>query len=128
MIENERQLAADTKDAAAEGQTAQKAKRSSGPINETLFQGSEASFGMNEGQSQMRPKRAIRRPNYLEYFVLQVRIDSSFEAVYSRYSKTEATRYPSGLLCDPKVKTDCLAKSTDVVAKDVPVSLTCSQK
>ena len=41
---------------------------------------------------------------------------------YTVGSKTEAMRYLSGVLCDPRVKTDCLAKSTDIVAKDVPVS------
>ena len=41
---------------------------------------------------------------------------------YTVGSKTEVMRYPFGLLCDPRVKTDCLAKSTDIVAKDVPVS------
>ena len=41
---------------------------------------------------------------------------------YTVGSKTEAMRFPSGLLCDPRVKTGCLAKSTDIVAKDVSVS------
>ena len=122
MVENERQLAAEAKDAVAEGHTAQKAKRSSGPINETLFQGFEASFGTNEGQSQMRPKMAIRHritwnTSYFRYESIVLMRQ------YTVGSKIEAMRYPSGLLCHPKVKTDCLAKSTDIAVSYTHLTL-----
>ena len=51
VVKSERQLAAEAKDAVTARRTARTGKPNE-PIAEVSLQGSEASFGMNEGQSQ----------------------------------------------------------------------------